>query len=117
MLTSKYFNLKTPIITGAVSSNNYMILQYGVLVLGIVVQPFFSRYQEMKSWNVGDPWGWLLFSVIVGVIIFPAVYKRAFDQGNPVFVQLCAIFVTGLGWQSLLTTAVKLSPASAVVPG
>jgi hypothetical protein len=34
-------------------------------------------------------------------LIFPGVYKSAFDPGKPLFVQLCAIFTAGVGWQSL----------------
>jgi hypothetical protein len=34
------------------------------------------------------------------------VYKNAFDPDKPIVVQLCALFVSGLGWQSLFQTAV-----------
>ncbi len=48
-----------------------------------------------------------MFAIFVGTVIFPAVYKTAFDPTKPIFVQLCAIFTSGLGWQALLQTAVK----------
>jgi hypothetical protein len=122
-LAFSYFDLKQPAaalsdeIAQRLTSNNFMIFQYATLVGGIIVQPFFTQYQETKTWNVNDPWGWMVFSVIVGLVVFPAVYRRAFDSEKPLFVQLCTIFVAGLGWQSLLTTAIKLTPVAVAAPG
>ena len=81
--------------------------QYIALVLGALIQPFFAAYQKLGHWNFSGLSGRLLFAVIVGVVIFPAVYKRAFSAEKPIFVQLCAIFTAGMGWQSLVETALK----------
>jgi hypothetical protein len=43
------------------------------------------------------------------VLIFPAVYRNAFDPQKPLFVQLCAIFASGVGWQGLLDAVTKAS--------
>lgn len=83
--------------------------QYVTLVLGIVVQPFFAAYQQNAQWNFRGIGGRVLFASIVGVVVFPAVYKRAFDPDKPLFVQLCAIFALGMGWESLLRTAMKVA--------
>jgi hypothetical protein len=83
--------------------------QYVSLVLGVAVQPFFEAYQQTQLWNVHGTWGRLLFAVIVGLIIFPSVYRGAFDPDKPIFVQLCAIFAAGMGWQSLLHTALSVT--------
>jgi hypothetical protein len=81
--------------------------QYIALVLGVIVQPFFAAYQQSGQWNFSGFTGRLLFALIVGIVVFPAVYKRAFDPEKPLFVQLCAIFAVGMGWESLLRTALK----------
>jgi hypothetical protein len=83
--------------------------QYLTLVLGIVVQPFFAAYQQSGQWNFNGITGRVLFAAIVGLVVFPAVYKRAFDPDKPLFVQLCAIFAVGMGWESLLRTALKVA--------
>lgn len=83
--------------------------QYLTLVLGIVVQPFFAAYQQTGQWNFNGITGRVLFASIVGVVVFPAVYKKAFDPDKPLFVQLCAIFAVGMGWESLLRTALKVA--------
>ena len=46
------------------------------------------------------------FALLMAIVLLPAVYKNAFDPDKPMLVQLCALFVSGLGWQSLFQTAV-----------
>ena len=87
--------------------------QYIALILGILVQPPFEHFRntDPHQWgNLASMSGWIPFAIIVGIVIFPAVYKNAFDPTKPIFVQLCAIFAGGLGWQALLQTAVKAVP-------
>lgn len=83
------------------------LLQYLVLIAGIIVQPSFSAYQQTHqlTWPYGP--GYLLMSAVVGVIIFPAVYRKAFDDEDPKLISLAPIFTAGLGWQTLLAAAVK----------
>jgi len=83
-------------------------VQWSALFAGIAIQPFFQAYQAHHSWSFEGVGGWTLFALITSIVIFPGVYKRAFDQDSPVLVQLAPIFTAGLGWQSLLTTAIKL---------
>lgn len=85
----------------------FPVLQYLVLVLGIVIQPFFANYQATHNWNFAGFWGWLLFSVIAGLAILPGVYKNSIDPEKPLLVQLCVLFVAGMGWESLLSTAIS----------
>lgn len=84
--------------------------QYIALVLGILVQPYFEKYRASGSWafSTDSALGWLLFAIIAGVIVFPSVYRRAFDPGQPLFVQFCVIFAGGMGWKALLDTALKV---------
>ena len=81
--------------------------QYFFLIFGITIQPFMVNYQNNKAWNLDGFGGWLIFAIIISVIIFPAVYKSAFDPEKPLFVQLCAIFASGIGWESLLNTGIN----------
>jgi hypothetical protein len=85
-------------------------VQWSALFGGILIQPFFQAYQASSThtWSFNGFGGWTLFALITSVVIFPAVYKKAFDQDSPAIVQLAPIFTAGLGWQSLLTTAIKI---------
>ena len=82
-------------------------LQWLALMLGILIQPSFAHYQTHGEWKFDGFLGWMAFSVIAAVIVFPAVYRNAFDPTKPLFIQVIPIFTAGLGWQSLLTTAAK----------
>lgn len=90
-----------------------VIPQYLALVLGIGVQPFLAAYQATGKWSLLGLWGWVVFAVIVGLIIFPSVYKNSFDTSKPIFVQFCMIFAAGMGWESLLSTAGTVAGAGA----
>jgi len=94
-------------VKGARSKTFHWFPQYLALVTGILIQPFFTSYQQTGTWNFVGVTGRILFAVIVGVAIFPAVYRRAFDPAKPLFVQLCAIFAVGMGWESILRTTLK----------
>jgi hypothetical protein len=81
--------------------------QYVALVAGIIVQPPFEHFRNTHQWDMASVPSWIPFALIVGVLILPAIYKNAFDPTKPIFVQLCTIFASGIGWQALLQTAVK----------
>jgi hypothetical protein len=111
----RYFDLQShrrgiPVAHDAGTAPLRVFPQYFAFVLGMVVQPFLTRFRATGSW--GDlSWSsvlsWTLFAVLVGLAVFPAVYRRAFDPDHPVFVQFCAVFSSGLGWESLFSAAVK----------
>lgn len=97
-------------VAGGGPSPAPVLPQYVALALGILVQPPFEHFRNTNphQWDLSSiTWGWVVFAIFVGTVIFPAVYKAAFDPTKPIFVQLCAIFTSGLGWQALLQTAVK----------
>lgn len=87
--------------------------QYIALVLGIVAQPYLMAFQATGSWSVTltSFVSWTVFALLVGLCIFPGVYKKSFDPGQPRFVQFCTIFVAGIGWKALFATAVKAAGA------
>lgn len=80
--------------------------QYIALVLGIFIQPYFDQYRATNQWNVdwSHAVGWAVFSALVALFIFPTVYRKSFDAGQPIFVQFCVIFVAGIGWKTVFTT-------------
>jgi hypothetical protein len=81
--------------------------QYIALLLGIFFEPSFQHYMETGIWQLTKFVPWLIASIIIGVMIFPAVYKSSFDATKPVFVQLCVIFTAGMGWHTILSTTMK----------
>ncbi len=81
--------------------------QWVALFLGVAIQPYFEGFREKHVWQFSGFWGWTLFALITSVIIFPAVYRKAFDGEAPAIVQIAPIFAAGLGWESLIGTVVK----------
>jgi hypothetical protein len=77
------------------------------LFAGILIQPYFEGYKQTHAWHFAGFWGWSVFACVTSAIIFPAVYRKAFDADSPLLVQLGPIFASGLGWQSLMATAIK----------
>lgn len=81
--------------------------QYLALFLGIVVQPYLVKYISNQSWDLKGFWGWFAASALIALIAFPGIYKKSFDLDKPIFVQLCVIFTSGMGWQSIVGAALK----------
>lgn len=85
----------------------HWVPQWIALVLGIIIQPSFDHYRQHREWVFTGIYGWALFALIVSIMIFPSVYRNAFDPEKPLFVQLGPIFVAGMGWEALLETVGK----------
>jgi hypothetical protein len=105
-----YFDLRQERIAQVTGTQkHYVAPQYFTLVIGVVAQPFLDWYIQHGSWEV--EWegllGRLVFGCLVGIAIFPGVYKNSLDNSSPLFPQLCTIFTGGLGWQTLFASAVK----------
>jgi hypothetical protein len=81
--------------------------QYAALVAGVFAQPLLEGYRQSGSWDLSRAWARVPFALLVGLAVFPAVYRRTLDPEKPLFVQLCLIFAAGLGWQSLWALAVR----------
>jgi hypothetical protein len=83
--------------------------QYIALVLGIVADPFIKNYIATKSFgmDLGALGPLLAFSIVMGIMILPGVYKNSFAPDKPILVQLAAIFTAGVGWQTLFEAAAK----------
>jgi hypothetical protein len=88
-----------------------VIPQYLAVSAGVFVEHLLRKYIDTGVWQL--EWsallGRMVFGLIIGIIILPAVYKSSFDPQKPVLVQLAALFPLGIGWQSLFTTATKLT--------
>jgi hypothetical protein len=76
--------------------------QYLALLLGIMVQPYLQQYINTKHWHIEGIWGWMIASVFIAIMAFPAIYKSALDPTKPIFVQFCVIFTAGMGWQTIV---------------
>jgi hypothetical protein len=78
------------------------IPQYLALFAGILLQKFFTAYLETGAWQLKGFWGWFAAALVLGLMGFPAVYRRSLDPEKPLPVQLCVIFTAGMGWQSIV---------------
>jgi hypothetical protein len=117
MLT-RYFDLASTLGGDSVrnvepTGQPQVLPQYAALTLGIVAEPLITSYIAKRSFSIdwSSAWQSVLFAVLMGIIIFPAVYKDAFDPKRPFIIQLCAIFTSGIGWQSLFQAATGANPA------
>ena|SRR2546421_797035 len=111
----RYFDLNSQLKTGlpegtALTRNGKKVRawpQWLALLLGIFVQPYLAEFRKTGQWNFSGGWQWLLFAAIVAVVIFPSVYRGAFDEEKPWLVHMAPIFTAGLGWEALFGAAVK----------
>jgi hypothetical protein len=98
---------------GAGVSHAPVVPQYAVVSAGVVLEPVLRKYVESGAWQLD--WsafgGRVVFGLVVGIILLPAVYKSTFDPQKPVLVQLAALFPLGIGWQTLFTSATKIAVA------
>lgn len=81
--------------------------QYAAVAAGVLVDPLLRSYIDSETFNF-DFWSLLAragFALLMAILLLPAVYKNAFDPDKPILVQLCALFTSGVGWQSLFQTA------------
>jgi hypothetical protein len=114
----RYFDLHSP--TGAVrpargpaasaktraaapAEHAAVLPQYGAVALGVLADPLLRNYIETKSFalDISGIAAGTGFALLMAIGILPAVYKNAFDPDKPILIQLCALFASGLGWQSL----------------
>jgi hypothetical protein len=82
--------------------------QYGAVSLGVLADPLLRNYIETGNFalDISGIAAGTGFALLMAIAILPAVYKNAFDPDKPILIQLCALFSSGLGWQSLFQTAV-----------
>ena len=105
--------------TVAPSAEHASVLpQYGAVALGVLVDPLLRNYVAPGIFNFDFAGiaGRTAFALLMAIVLLPAVYKNAFDPDKPILVQLCALFVSGLGWQSLFQTAVTAGQAITAGP-
>ncbi len=108
----RYFNLNDPgrqvlrePARAAVAAGAWP--QWLALICGIFIQPYLSHYRETREWNFAGSEGWLLFSILVGIAVFPSVYRAAFDSKKPWLVLIAPSFTAGLGWEAIFGTILK----------
>ena len=92
---------------GALDKKVHWLWQWLSLFAGILLQPFLEHYRQTGSWAWDTLAGWTVFALITAVVVFPSVYRAAFDPSKPVVLLLAPIFTAGLGWEALFGTAVK----------
>jgi hypothetical protein len=89
--------------------------QYGAVALGVLADPLLRNYTAHHTFdmNLTDVAGRTGFALLMAIALLPAVYKNAFDPDKPILVQLCALFASGLGWQSLFQAGATAAGAGA----
>jgi hypothetical protein len=88
---------------GGAGKHAAVLPQYGAVTLGVLADPVLRQYIETKSFaiDLSTVAAGTAFALLMAIAILPAVYKNAFDPDKPILIQLCALFASGLGWQSL----------------
>ncbi|WP_422932243.1 hypothetical protein [Singulisphaera sp. PoT] len=113
----RYFDITIPGVADATAAGDssadvqavkvHWFPQWLALLLGIILQPSFSHYQQTHIWKFPAFPGWIFFSIIVAIMIFPGIYRNSFDPEKPIVIQIIPLFIAGMGWQSLLTTVLQ----------
>jgi hypothetical protein len=80
--------------------NLWLFLQYIALYLGIISKIFLDSLELPEKPPFSKTR--LIVALIIATAIFPAVYKKALEDANPGFVQLCVVFAAGLGYKTLI---------------
>jgi hypothetical protein len=114
-LTSDYSKNGPRAVSTSDEKKIHWFPQYIALVLGIIVQPFLQQYMATGNWDFNGFLGRVLASLIIGIMGFPAVYKRVYDQRTSILIiQLFTLFTAGMGWNTLCNTA--LTAAKIITP-
>jgi hypothetical protein len=94
---------------GRKPSPGWQIVIFVTLTLSIIASRFIDYYRAAISWSPLRDWQYLFFALIVSLLAFPIVYRKAQrSQNEPILVQLGVIFAAGLGWEKMLSTAADL---------
>jgi len=105
-----YFDLQEHYRPGAVAhvagAKLLVLPQYLFLVLGIIVQPYLANYQTNGTFDfdLAKFWPWVVFSAFIGLMLFPSAYKKLKKSSHINFLDLCAIFSSGVTWQTLFSS-------------
>jgi magnesium-transporting ATPase (P-type) len=90
-------------------SMGWQIIIFATLTLSIIASRFIDYYRAAIFWSPFRDWQYLFFALIVSLLAFPIVYRKAQSSRNePLLVQLGVIFAAGLGWEKMLSTAADL---------
>ena len=112
---ASYFDLTAGLAERRIAGPNIperppVLPQYLALAAGVATEPFVHQFTQDRTFDIAGAIGiHLLFGLIVAIVVFPGVYRNAFDPERPIFVQLCAIFASGIVWQSLFQSATGAS--------
>ena len=80
----------------------------GTFMLAVLASHFLDSYMAgahqggaFADWS----WRYMLFAGIVTLTSFPIAYQKACENSNsPPLVQIGMVFLTGMGWDKLLST-------------
>lgn len=83
------------------------VWQYVPLAAGVAAGPFVHEYIAGHHLNLQwtDAWQQMILGLLLAFVLFPAVYRNAFDPDRSFFMQLFAVFTVGIGWQALFHAA------------
>jgi len=87
----------------------WQMIIFATLTLSIIASRFIDYYRAAIPWSPFRDWQYLLFALIVSLLEFPIVYRKAQSSRNePLLVQLGVIFAAGLRWEKMLSTTADL---------
>jgi hypothetical protein len=87
----------------------WQVTIFATLTLSIIASRFIDYYRAAIPWSPFQDWQYLFFALIVSLLAFPIVYRKAQGSRNePILVQLGVIFAAGLGWEKMLSTTADL---------
>ena len=84
------------------------------LMVGVLMQPIFpilATISDEALWAA--LWsGRTLVAALIALIIFPSVYKNAFNPTEPLLAQIGTVLMAGIGWRSVVDGAASVATAA-----
>jgi hypothetical protein len=85
------------------------IWYYLPLAAGVEAGPFIHDYICGRLFNLGwsDAGLRMILGLLFAFMLFPTIYRNAFDPERSFVVQALVVFTLGLGWQSLFLSILR----------
>lgn len=89
-------------------SVKWQLAVLGTFMLAVLASHFLDSYMAgVHQGGAFADWSWryMLFAAIVTFTSFPIAYQKARENSDsPTLVQMGMVFLTGMGWDKLLST-------------
>lgn len=91
----------------------WVLPQYIAFGIGVLIEPllsYYGHYNDMPDMSILG--ARLVFAMVIGLLLMPNIYKATFNPAKPISLQMLALVLLGLGWQTLFFAAGRAAVGS-----